>query len=294
MSSIAVKDVGEIEKKSFKFGEINFTTKTKIQVMSNFLAEIVGTMILIILGGGVVAGVVLKGSKSENAGWIVITVGWGLAVAMGVYAVGQISGAHLNPAVTVAVAIRGGLSWGEVPAYILAQMIGAFAGAVLVWAHFMPHWGQTEDQGAKLGVFATGPAIRSFWPNLLSETIGTFVLILGLLFIGVNKFADGVNPLVVGGLVLAIGLSLGGTTGYAINPARDLGPRIAHFVLPIPGKGDSDWGYAAVPVLGPIFGAVLGATVYSWLFEGKVSVLLWVALLGFVGMIFLAYSAKKG
>lgn len=234
--------------------------------MSHFLAELIGTMILIILGDGVVAGVCLNKSKAQDSGWIVITVGWALAVTMGIYAVGSISGAHLNPAVTIALAAIGKFPWAEVPSYILAQMIGAFLGAVIVWLHYLPHWGATEDKAVKLGVFCTGPAIRSTGANLLSEIIGTFMLVLGLLTIGANKFVDGVNPFVVGFLILVIGLSLGGTTGYAINPARDLGPRIAHFVLPIAGKGDSDWGYAWIPVIGPIIGGLLAAFFYTAVF----------------------------
>lgn len=165
-----------------------------------------------------------------------------------------ISGAHLNPAVTLGLAFVGDFPWKEVPSYILGQMIGAFLGAVLVFLHYLPHWKETEDQGAKLGVFSTGPAIPNTFANLFSETLGTFVLVLGLLAIGANKFTDGLNPLVVGFLIVAIGISLGGTTGYAINPARDLGPRIAHFVLPIAGKGSSNWKYAWIPVLGPALG----------------------------------------
>lgn len=231
--------------------------------MSPFLGEIIGTLLLILLGDGVVAGVLLHKSKAQNSGWIVITLAWGLSVAVGVYAVGNISGAHLNPAVTIGLAAIGKFPWAQVPTYILGQMIGAFLGAVLVWLHYLPHWAETPEQDAKLGVFATGPAIRNTFANLISEIIGTFVLVLGILTIGANKLADGFNPFLVGMLVVVIGLSLGGTTGYAINPARDLGPRIAHFVLPIAGKGKSDWGYAWIPVIGPIIGGVLGALFYA-------------------------------
>ncbi|SHK83087.1 MIP/aquaporin family protein [Desulforamulus aeronauticus] len=234
--------------------------------MTPFLAELIGTMMLIIFGGGVVAGVVLKKSKAENSGWIVITVGWGLAVALAAYSVGSFSGAHLNPALTIALATIGNFPWADVPSYIIAQMIGAFLGGVVVWLHYLPHWQATEDQGAKLAVFSTAPAIRSTFGNLISEIIGTFVLVLGILAIGANKFADGFNPFVVGLLIVAIGVSLGGTTGYAINPARDLGPRIAHAVLPIAGKGSSDWGYAWIPVVGPIIGGVLGGLFYKVFF----------------------------
>ncbi|OIJ12326.1 aquaporin [Anaerobacillus arseniciselenatis] len=249
--------------------------------MSAFLGEVIGTMILIILGGGVVAGVVLKGTKSENSGWIVITMGWGLGVAMGVYAVGEISGAHLNPAVTVGFALIGEFAWSQVPGYIAAQMIGAFIGATLVWLHYYPHWKATQDQEAKLAVFSTGPAIRHTPANLFSEILGTFVLVLGLLAIGANAFTEGLNPLIVGFLIVVIGLSLGGTTGYAINPARDLGPRIAHFLLPIAGKGSSDWKYAWVPVIGPIIGGGLGALFYAAAFEGIVYSALWIFLVAF-------------
>ena len=234
--------------------------------MSTFLAELVGTAILILLGDGVVAGCLLTKSKSENAGWIVITLAWGLAVTMGIYAAGSISGAHLNPAVTVAMAVIGNLAWTEVVPYIAAQMIGAFLGAVLVWLTYLPHWKETDDPGKKLGIFATGPAIYNPVANVIAEVIGTFMLLFGILFIGANDFAPGVSPLAVGLLIVVIGMSLGGPTGYAINPARDLGPRIAHAVLPIPGKGDSQWYYAWVPVVGPIIGGVLGALTYKAIF----------------------------
>ncbi|AMA74435.1 MULTISPECIES: MIP/aquaporin family protein [Aneurinibacillus] len=234
--------------------------------MSPFLGEVIGTMILIILGNGVVGGVVLNKSKAHNSGWIVITLGWGLAVAIAAYAVGGISGAHLNPALTIALAIIGQFSWSDVPMYIAAQLIGAFLGAVVVWLHYFPHWKATEDPAAKLGVFATDPAIPHRLSNLISEIIGTFILVLGILAIGANKFADGLNPLIVGFLIVSIGLSLGGTTGYAINPARDFGPRLAHFLLPIAGKGSSNWGYAWIPVIGPIIGGGLGALFYKVFF----------------------------
>ncbi|ATO48350.1 aquaporin family protein [Brevibacillus laterosporus] len=234
--------------------------------MSPFVGELVGTMLLIILGGGVVGGVVLHKSKAQNSGWIVITIGWGLAVTMGAYAVGGISGAHLNPALTIALATIDRFAWADVPLYIVAQMLGAFLGAVIVWLHYLPHWKQTEDKGAKLAVFATDPAIPNTLGNLLSEIIGTFILVFGILAIGANKFVDGLNPFVVGLLIISIGVSLGGTTGYAINPARDLGPRLAHFLLPIAGKGTSNWGYAWIPVVGPIAGGVLAALFYKIVF----------------------------
>jgi glycerol uptake facilitator protein len=234
--------------------------------MSPYLAEFLGALTLIVLGDGVVASVVLKRTKSENAGWLTVVIGWGLAVTLAIYAVGRFSGAHLNPAVTLALAYSGSFSWGLVPGYCLAQLAGAFVGAVLVWLHYLPHWRITDDPVAKLSVFCTGPAIRSTWNNLISEIIGTTVLILGLFTIGANQFTEGLNPLVVGLLIIAIGVSLGGTTGFAINPARDLGPRLAHAVLPVYGKGTSDWKYAWIPVLGPIAGGLSGAALYQWLF----------------------------
>ncbi len=234
--------------------------------MSPYLAEFFGTMLLIILGEGVVAGIVLKGTKSENAGWLTICVAWGLAVTLAIYAVGSISGAHLNPAITIALAMIGTFPSDQVVGYILAQMSGAFVGAIVVWIQYMPHWKNTIDSSAKLAVFATAPAIRNTVANLVSEIIATAILLLAILFIGENKFTEGLNPIVVGLLIVSIGLSLGGTTGFAINPARDLGPRIAHFILPIPGKRDSDWSYAWIPVLGPIIGGILGAVIYQLVF----------------------------
>lgn len=234
--------------------------------MSSFMGELLGTMILIIFGGGVVGGVVLNKSKAQDSGWIVITVGWGLAVAIAVYVVGKFSGAHINPAVTIGLAAIGEFPWAKVPMYVAAQMIGGFVGGIIVYLHYLPHWEVTEDKDAKLAVFATGPAINNPVANLISEIIGTAVLVFGILGIGANEFAKGLNPLIVGILIIAIGLSLGGTTGYAINPARDLGPRIAHFFLPIAGKRDSDWSYAWIPVVGPIIGGVAGAMLYKLAF----------------------------
>ncbi|MFM7327911.1 MAG: MIP/aquaporin family protein [Bacteroidota bacterium] len=233
--------------------------------MTPYLAEFIGTALLIVLGTGVNASVSLKGSYSNAAGWLTVCFGWALGVTMAVYAVGSISGAHLNPAVSLALALRGDLAWAEFPIYALAQLGGAILGSAITWLHFLPHWEKTDDAGAKLGVFATGPAIPNTLANFLSELIATFVLVIGLLFIGTNEFTQGLNPMVVGTLILAIGLSLGGTTGFAINPARDLGPRIAHAILPIAGKGGSNWGYAWIPVLAPFAGAVLAAVVFGWL-----------------------------
>ncbi|MFE4895546.1 MIP/aquaporin family protein [Peribacillus butanolivorans] len=261
--------------------------------MTPFWGEVVGTMILILFGAGIGAGSSLKGSYAKDAGWIVITIAWGLAVTMGVFAVGSISGAHLNPAVTVALAINGDFPWADVPGYIVAQMIGAIIGATLVFLHYLPHWKATEDPGTKLGVFATSPAIPHTFSNLLSEMIGTFILVLGLLFIGAGKFTDGLNPFAVGLLIVVIGMSLGGTTGYAINPARDLGPRIAHFLLPIPGKGNSNWGYAWIPVVGPIVGGALGAVFYKAVFLGELTTVFWTVLGASLIILVLAYTFGK-
>ncbi len=233
-----------------------------------FTAELVGTAILIILGDGVVANVLLTRSKAQNAGWIVITAGWGFAVMAAVYVVGSVSGAHINPAVTFAVALtNSSFGWGTALYYWAAQFIGAFIGAVVVYLHFLPHWEATEDPGLKLAVFSTGPAIRNTVTNLISEIIGTFILVFGVF--GITSSANKVGALaalLVGLLVFGIGLSLGGPTGYAINPARDLGPRIAHALLPIAGKGDSDWAYSWIPVVGPLIGGGLGALAYQALF----------------------------
>ncbi len=237
--------------------------------MTPFLAELVGTMLLVVFGDGVVANVVLTRSKGQNSGWIVIAAGWASAVTIAVYAVNALSGAHLNPAVTIALAVIGKFEWAKVPMYVLAQTIGAFLGGVLVWLTYLPHWGLTEDKGLKLAAFSTGPAVRTPIPNLISEAIATAALVFGLMtvltpanLVPNTGFPTGFAPLLVGVIVFGIGLSLGGSTGYAINPARDLGPRFAHAILPIPGKGSSDWGYAWVPVIGPIIGGILGALLY--------------------------------
>jgi glycerol uptake facilitator protein len=234
-----------------------------------FMGEVVGTATLILLGDGVVAGVLLNKSKAQNAGWIVITWAWGLAVFMGVLtalaAGGTWQGAHLNPAVTIGIASISpeGWDWADVPTLIAGEFVGAFIGAFLVWLAYLPHWPETEDPGLKLAVFSTGPAIRNYGLNLITEIIGTFMLLFGILALG---GAAEIGPLGVALLVVVIGMSLGGPTGYAINPARDLGPRIMHFILPIAGKGDSDWGYSWVPVIGPIIGGILGAQAGDLLF----------------------------
>jgi glycerol uptake facilitator protein len=238
--------------------------------VSIFGAEVIGTAILILLGNGVVAGVLLNLSKAQNSGWIVITFGWGMGVAMAVFAVGQFSGAHINPAVTLGFAFQGSTEWGDVPEYLAGEFVGAFIGATLVWLAYLQHWGATEDPGLKLACYSTAPAIRNPAANMITEVIGTFVLVFGVLAIFADEAtaATGLGALLVGLLVFVIGLSLGGPTGYAINPARDLGPRIMHAILPIAGKGPSDWGYAWVPVLGPITGGILGALAFDLFFPG--------------------------
>ena len=228
-----------------------------------FLGEVVGTALLVLIGDGVVAGVLLNKSKAQNSGWVVITWAWAMGVLVGVIGSLAVSGgvAHLNPAVTVGLAAIGATEWGDVPTLIAGQFLGAFIGATLVYLAYLAHWGETDDPGLKLAVFSTGPAIRNTPANIITEVIGTALLLIGILAIGTNG-AEAFGTLggyFVALLVLGIGMSLGGPTGYAINPARDLGPRIMHFVLPIAGKGDSDWGYSWVPVVGPIIGGVLGA-----------------------------------
>ncbi|WP_423188817.1 MIP/aquaporin family protein [Alkalibacterium sp. f15] len=225
-------------------------------------SEFLGTMILVLLGDGVVAGVSLNKSKAEGAGWVAIALGWGAAVTIAVYVAGSMGPAHINPAVTLAMAIVGNFEWALVIPFIIAQVIGGFVGAGLVWLSYLPHFKETKDQGSILGIFSTGPAIRHTVSNIISETIGTFVLVFALMMFGKNIFADGLNPLVVGVLILSIGLSLGGATGYAINPARDLGPRLAHQFLPIPNKGTSDWAYAWIPIAAPMLGGVIAALLY--------------------------------
>lgn len=235
---------------------------------ASFLGEILGTMMLIILGDGVVAGVLLNKSKSQNAGWIVITTGWAFAVMCGVFTSAAFGGpGELNPAVTVANIVRGTRTVNDGIFNIAGQFIGAFIGAVIVWLHYLPHWADTADPGLKLAVFSTGPAIRNPVTNIISEIVGTFVLVFVVYAIfsagGVgDNPASNIGPYLVAALVWGIGLSLGGPTGYAINPARDLGPRIAHAVLPIAGKGDSDWGYSWIPVVGPIIGGIIAAVLY--------------------------------
>lgn len=234
--------------------------------MSKLLAEFLGTMLLVYLGDGVCANCTLNKSKGQNGGWIVISTAWALAVGIPAFIFGGISGAHLNPALTIALAVIGKFPVAEVPGYVIAQMLGGIAGAALVWLTYLPHWKETEDKAAKLGIFCTAPAIRDLKANFLTELLATATLVFGILGIGTQKAAEGLAPLVVGGLIFALGLSLGGPTGYAMNPARDLSPRIAHAILPIAGKGDSDWSYSWVPVFGPIVGGILGALLFVAVF----------------------------
>lgn len=251
--------------------------------MNALLAEFIGTAILILFGGGVVANVVLNKTKGQNSGWIVITWGWAMGVFTAVFVVGQFSGAHINPAVTLGLAVAGLFQWNMVLPYALAQTAGGALGALLVWLTYKDHFAETDDKGLKLAVFSTGPAIRKTSSNMITEIIGTFILIFGVLYLTSPGFTgtdggvltsitlDGqqigfglgsLSALPVALLVLGIGLSLGGPTGYAINPARDLGPRIAHAILPIPNKGGSDWSYAWIPIVGPLIGAVIAALLF--------------------------------
>lgn len=241
--------------------------------MNEYIAELIGTFLLILLGCGVNANMLLKGTKGNGGGWVLITIGWGLAVFIGVAVAGPVSGAHINPAVTLGLASAGLFPWGEVLPYIIAQMLGAMAGAGMVWLFYKPHYDATEDPGLLLGTFATSPEIRKPFNNFLSELVGTFVLVFVILYIGepsldlpgVENAKIGLGTLgalPVALLVTVIGISLGGTTGYAINPARDMGPRIIHSLVPIKHKGSSDWRYSWIPFFGPIFGAILAAILY--------------------------------
>ncbi|WP_214227371.1 MIP/aquaporin family protein [Pedobacter sp. B4-66] len=241
--------------------------------MSPFIAEVLGTMFLILLGNSVVANVVLTGTKGNNSGWMVITTAWGLAVFVGVVVAGPYSGAHLNPAVTIGLAIAGKFSWADAPTYIAAQFIGAMIGSTLVWLLFKDFYKGTEDKGLKHATFCTAPAIPNTISNLISEIIGTFVLIFVIFHFTDASLGSDKSPIGLGSLgalpvaflVWVIGLSLGGTTGYAINPARDLGPRIMHAILPVAGKGGNNWGYAWIPVIGPIIGCTLAAILYLYI-----------------------------
>lgn len=261
------------------------------------MGELLGTMTLIILGVGVVGGVLLRWSKAEDAGWVVIVLGWGIAVSMGVFVSGVASDAHINPAVTLGFAAIGDFPWSKVPMYITAQMIGAMLGAGIAFVNYLPHWRETDDKAAKLAIFATAPGsspkVRSPFANLVSEMIGTFMLLFALLFIvGPNDLAEGLAPLVVGSLIVVIGFSLGGATGFAINPARDLGPRIVHALLPIPGKGGSDWSYSWIPIVGPIIGGVYGALFYRAVFMSELPVIFW-ALSGLVLVLIIGATVNE-
>lgn len=232
---------------------------------SMYLAEFIGTAILVLFGNGICMTVSLKKSYGKGGGWIVITLGWGMAVTMAAYLTGWVSGAHLNPALSIALAISGRFSWTLVPGYIVAQILGAMAGATVAYLAYKNLMDEEEDKGTKLGVFCTGPAINNKFWNIVTEGIGTAVLVIGILAIGYgkNQVEPGITPFIVGMLICVIGMALGGATGYAINPARDLGPRIAHHILPIKNKGGSNWGYAIVPIVGPIIGAVVGVLFFD-------------------------------
>ena len=231
--------------------------------MTEFLGEFIGTCILVFLGDSVVANNSLSKTKGEGAGWISVVLGWGAAVAVAVYVSGFLSAAHLNPAVTFAMAAVGQFAWNKVAMYIIAQMLGAMLGALLVWIHYYPHFQETEDPAAILGSFSTAPGIRSTWSNFAGEALGTAVFVIAVLSLGANELSPGINGLIIGVILIAVGFALGGTTGYGVNPARDLSPRIMHQLLPIKHKGNSDWGYAWIPVVAPIFGGVVGALLYN-------------------------------
>ena len=247
--------------------------------MTELLSEAIGTFVLILFGCGLNAGLSLNNTHSnkDSNGWAVGTLGWGIAVTLGVYA-SQFSGAHINPAVTFGLLSSGEIEITKAIEYIIGQCLGAFLACIIIYLHYLPHWIKTNDEKVKLGVFATSPSISSKWSNLNSELIGTFALLFGLKFIGINDFAQGLNPIVVGVLVCAIGISLGGTTGYAINPVRDFIPRLSHSILPIHGKGESNFTYSWIPIVGPIVGGVLGVNMYEFLFENTVNVYLYISL----------------
>ena len=234
--------------------------------MSKLIAEFVGTMILVYLGDGVCANCTLTKSKGQNGGWMVITAGWAFAVGIPALMFGSVSGAHFNPALTIGLAAAGKFPAAEVPGYIIAQMFGGIVGGALVWITYLPHWEKTEDKAAKLGIFCTAPAIRNLPSNFLTEFLGTALLVFAILGMGAQHTALGIGTLFVVFLIWSIGLSLGGPTGYAINPARDLAPRIAHAILPIAGKGGSDWSYSWIPVFGPIAGGICGALLFNVIF----------------------------
>ena len=245
-------------------------------LLTPFLAELIGTFIIVVLGVGVAGGVLLRGTKSAGSGWLIIALGWGLAYAFGNYAIYSYSGAHLNPALTLGLASIGQFGWNQVPIYILGQLFGAVFGAVAVFLIYLPHWKVTAEAKRKLLVFVTSPALSNPPANLFSEMIGTFIFVLGILTIKTNSVNYDFQPLIIGFIVTSIGLSLGGATGFAINPARDLGPRIAHYLLPITGKGPSDWKYAWIPIVGPIIGGTYGALFYQGFYLGIYDTWFWV------------------
>lgn len=261
--------------------------------MTPFVAEIVGTAILLFLGISACAGISLKGSFAYKAGWMAVNFSWGLAVMVAIYSVGKFSGAHFNPVVTLSFAFIGKFPWHQVPSYITAHLLGAFIGAAASYLHYLPHWKITEDPKVKLGVFATGPAIPHTFANLMSEMLGSFVLIVALLSIGANKFTDGLNPLIGGFLIFCLSMSVGGTTGAALNPARDFAPRLAHFLFPIPGKKGSNWSYAWIPIVGPILGGCLGGLFYQAVFLGNPSPQLWYVLGISAAALIIAHKVTK-
>lgn len=261
--------------------------------MSVYLAEFIGTALLTLIGCALNAGDALSKTHSRGSGWIIISLGWGLAVTFSIYAVGDVSGAHINPAVTLGLAFSGAFDPSMIAGYVCAQVLGGAVGATLVWLHYLPHWKATKDPATKLGVFSTFPAIPSRFANLLSEIFGTFLLLFVLSYLGPAKFATGLNPLVVGLLVVIVGMAFGGTTCYAINPARDLGPRIAHYLLPIAGKGDSNWHYSWIPVLGPMIGGVLGATAYEAIFNQQLTIGLYLSVVITLVVIVMAIKEQK-
>ncbi|WP_297636324.1 MIP/aquaporin family protein [uncultured Clostridium sp.] len=236
-------------------------------MLEKFLGEMIGTMIMILFGDAVVANVLLNKTKGNNSGLIVITTAWAFAVAIPVFIFASISGAQFNPAVTISLAVVGKMPWSEVPLYIIAQIIGAFLGAVLVYLTYYKHFEATDDKDAKLGIFCTMPAIRDYKWNFVTEFIATFMLMFGIMGIGASKMVAGVSPIAIGFLIWVLGLSLGGPTGYAMNPARDFGPRLAHFLLPIKNKRDSDWSYAWIPIIAPILGGIAGTVLYTIIFK---------------------------
>lgn len=242
-----------------------------VMKLTSFLAELIGTFIVVLIGTGVAGGILLKGTKSQGSGWMNLTVGWGLGYTIGIFTVYQYSGAHLNPAYSIGLATIGEFSWSNVPQYVSGQIIGALFAAIIVFLLYLPQWKKTGDENRILNVFVTSPAINHSPINLFNEITGTFLFVFGILIIRSNEVTSTMEPILIGLLVMAVGLSIGGTTGFAINPARDLGPRIAHYLLPIIGKGKTEWGYAWIPITGPIVGGVFGALFYQAFYLGRFS-----------------------